>query len=113
VLTWLRWLVPTSAVAVALALALWKAEWKRQPGLDRGAPTVVASARPILVEKLQIDRRLVQDYEIVARLPNGEPMRFRYSEYMETVLLRDAETGAEVQRRVPGVEIVPVGFETY
>jgi hypothetical protein len=110
---WLRWLVPATAAAVVAALAVWHAEWGQPRGGGRTAAPALAAARPAPAQELQMDRELVHDYDVVARLPNGEPMRFRYSEYVETVKLRDAKTGAEVQRRIPGVEVIPVGFETY
>jgi hypothetical protein len=106
-----RWF-GAGAVAVTIAMALWLrpvAETKM------AAPwTSVAQARPGLkADNVEIDRKLLTSFDAVARLPGGEPVRFRCREWVDQVVLRDSRRGVVVEQRTPHLEVVPVGFETY
>jgi hypothetical protein len=62
---------------------------------------------------VQIDQALVWSFDAVARLPSGEPIRFRCREWMDQVVLSDRDRGVVFEQRAPRVEVVPVRFETY
>ena len=104
---WLwRWFVPATALAGA-ALFVW---WASARGL--GTPATLAVA-PIKADNVQIDHELVSDFDTVAQLPSGEPVRFRCRTWMDQVVLSDKNRGLLVEHRSPRVEIVPVSYETY
>ncbi len=98
-----RWLLPATAVLVT-AVFLW-----------RFHPTVEerADAAPVRADEVQIDRELLASFDTVARLPGGEPVRFRCREWVDEVTVRDKERGLVIEQRAPRLEVVPVRFETY
>lgn len=106
----LRWLVPATAMA-AVALVMWRLDvWHWQSHQAAG----VAQAAPVVeVSDVQIDRELVASFDAVARLPDGEPVRFRCQQWVDAVVLRDKASDVVIEERVPRVEVVPVRFETY
>jgi hypothetical protein len=108
----LRWLAPAMAgAAMVAALLVWQ---MHQPEGRSPSQTVIASAKPALkADNVEIDRQLVAAFDTVARMPGGEPVRFRCREWMDNVVLRDSAQGVEVEQRTPRLEVVPVGFETY
>jgi hypothetical protein len=91
------WLAPAAAVLVA-ALLILRAH----------LPTPEVKA-----DDIQIQRELVNSFDTVAKLPSGEPVRFRCREWVDEVTLRDKTRGLVLERRSPRVEVVPVRFETY
>ncbi len=107
----LRWLVPAAAVVIVAALGVWQVglwparlSWQTRP----------ASAAPALkADAVRIDRELISAFDAVARLPSGEPVRFRCSQWMDQVVLSNKERGIVIEQRTPRVEVVPVRFETY
>jgi CheY-like chemotaxis protein len=108
----LRWLAPAMAAAAVVAALLVCQPSK--PEARRPSPPVIASAKPALkADDVEIDRQLVAGFDAVARMPDGEPVRFRCREWMDSVVLRDSARGVEVEQRTPRLEVVPVGFETY
>jgi hypothetical protein len=56
---------------------------------------------------------LVAAFDAVARLPDGQPVRFRCREWSDGVVLRDSARGIVIEQRMPRLEVVPVSFETY
>jgi hypothetical protein len=107
----LRWLAPAMAAAVVAVLLVWQPS---KPEAGRPGPPVIAPAKPALkADDVEIDRHLVAGFDAVARLPGGEPVRFRCREWMDSVVLRDSARGVEVEQHTPRLEVVPVGFETY
>ena len=107
----LRWLVPATAAAAAIVV------WIRQeptPRIESPAhPNPIAAKPAFKANEVEIDRTLVAAYDVVARLPSGEPVRLRCRDWTENVVLRDSAEGVVVERRAPRLEIVPVRFETY
>src|SRR5690349_4629501 len=105
---WFLWLVPATAALVLLLPMIFS-----NPGSKPPKPLAVASSvsSPIQADKVEIDQELLVTYDAVARLPNGAPVRFRCSEWLDDVVLRDSAQGILIQHRVPRLEIVPVGFE--
>jgi hypothetical protein len=108
----LRWLAPAAA-AVAVAVVLLQ-EHGSQPQIQPQLHPRMASTRPSLkADQVEIDRQLIANFDAVARLPTGEPMRFRCQQWIDKVALRDSADGLVIQRTTPRLEIVPVNFETY
>ncbi len=110
--TWLRWVAPaTVGAALVIALLAWK------PWTARVAPTpkqVSHAPTPApKVEEVELDRQLVDVFDAIARLPDGERVRFRCREWSDDLLLRDSASGVEVEKRAPRLEIIPIRFETY
>jgi len=113
---WLRWLVPATAVALALTVA-WHGSppfATRAPGPATGLKTSASTDSPLLkADDVKIDRRLLSSFDAVARLPGGEPVRFRCENWMDQVVLSDKSRGLVVENRKPRLEVVAMGVETY
>ena len=62
---------------------------------------------------MDIEQTLVASFETVARLPDGQSVRFRYEEWLDEFRVRDDTRGMVVERREPRVELVPIRYETY
>jgi hypothetical protein len=108
----LRWLTP-AAVAVAVAVVLL-VEHGGPPKIQPQGHPLTASTRPSLkADQVEIDRQLIANFDAVARLPNGEAMRFRCQQWIDKVALRDSANGLVIERTTPRLEMVPVNFETY
>lgn len=106
---WRWWLVPTAAAA---ALALSFVWWQLPPPAPSTAERVPESST-FQADEVQIEQRLIAAFEAVARLPDGEPVRFRCREWQDEVMLRDSAQGVVIQRSSPRFEVVPVRFETF
>ena len=106
----LRWVAP-GAVAVAIGIALW---FRHAAVPERAAPPRgLARVNPALkADHVEIDRQFLASFDAVARLPGGEPVRFRCREWVDQVVLRDSKRGVVIEQRKPHLEVVPVGFET-
>jgi hypothetical protein len=113
-LTWrllLRWLAPTAAVAAAVALLVW---WPSRHDQRQNGNQGSAAAQPALrADNVEFDQKLVAAFDAVARLPSGQPVRFRCREWADAVVLHDSASGIVVEQRTPRLEVVPVSFETY
>jgi hypothetical protein len=73
-----------------------------------------AEPRPALkADDVEFDQQLVAAFDAVARLPGGQPVRFRCREWADAVVLRDSARGIVIEQRTPRLEVVPVSFETY
>jgi hypothetical protein len=111
---WLwRWVGPVTAAAAAalVALLIW---WSSGPERPAPAEPVTTVARPTFrADDVEIDQHLVASYDAVARLPGGEPVRFRCREWMDQVTMRDSVRGLAIERRKPRLELVPVSLDTY
>jgi hypothetical protein len=106
----LRW-VATAASVVLIAIVGWNAGWRRAGHTPREVPA--AETAGLKADDVQIRRDLISDFDAVARLPGGEPVRFRCRKWMDQVTVRDKYRGLIVAQTSPRVEVVPVGFETY
>jgi hypothetical protein len=111
----LRWVVPASVAATVVALCLgWFV--KHQPAARpevQNPKLAAASPHPLKADKVEIDRKLVADFDAITRLPGGEPVRFRCKQWLERVRWRDSAKGVLVEQTTPRLEMVPVRFETY
>jgi hypothetical protein len=112
----LRWLIPAMAVVLAVTV-IWHGSLPSasRPSISApGLQTGTGAAVPLLkADDVKIDQKLVSSFDAVARLPGGEPVRFRCENWMDQVVLSDKSRGLVVENRKPRVEVVPVGFETY
>jgi hypothetical protein len=112
----LRWLIPATAVVLAVTVA-----WHRSlPFVSRssisapGSPTGTGAATTLLkADDVKINQRLMSSFDAVARLPGGEPVRFRCENWMDQVVLSDKSRGLVVENSKPRIEVVAMGFETY
>ncbi len=113
---WLRWLIPATAVVI-VAAAIWQGRPLPAPQPDHSAAPVASSAVPespvLNADEVRIGQELVSSFDAVARLPGGEPVRFRFQQWMDQMVLSDNTRGLVVESRAPRFEVVPVGFETY
>jgi hypothetical protein len=109
---WLRWLAPSAGAAVLSLVLLVVISRSRQPR-NTPAPPAWASVPTLKVDQVEIDRQLLGSFDAVAEMPDGEPVRFRFQQWMDAVTLRDSVRGVEVVRRSPRIEVVPVSFASY
>jgi hypothetical protein len=112
----LRWLIPATAAALAVTV-VWhdRGPFASRPSgsassLQKGAGL---NAPLLKADDVKIDQRLVSSFDAVARLPGGEPVRFRCENWMDQVVLSDKSRGLVVENRKPRVEVVAMGYETY
>jgi hypothetical protein len=112
----LRWLIPTTAVAVAGVVA-WQGSQPfvgSPPNLDPASRANGNAEGPLIkADDVKVNQQLVSSFDAVARLPDGEPVRFRCENWMDQVVVSDKTRGLVVENSRPRVEVVPVGFETY
>ena len=123
VLGWLRVLrlaVPAGAVLIA-ALVIWRnaasssssgprAKSKSGIAIGSASPNVAATLK---ADDVKIDQELVSSFDTLARLPGGEPVRFRCNQWIDQITLSNKAQGLVLQERTPRLEVVTVGFETY
>jgi hypothetical protein len=100
-----------AGAAVAAALLVW---WPFRPENRQPSRPLVPAAEPALkADDVEIDQQLVAAFDAVARLPDGQPIRFRCREWADAVVLTDTARGLVIEQRTPRLEVVPVSFETY
>lgn len=116
-LGWLRVLrlaVPAAAAVVIAAVVVWRSNVASKPKTPVQKPTgPIAQATPLKADDVQIDQELVSSFDTLARLPGGEPVRFRCNQWMDQITLSNKAQGLVVKERTPRFEVVTVGFETY
>lgn len=112
----LRWLIPATAAALAVTV-VWHDSGpfaSRPSGSASGLQKGAGLSTPLLkADDVKINERLVSSFDAVARLPGGEPVRFRFENWMDQVVLSDKSRGLVVENRKPRVEVVAMGYETY
>ncbi len=106
----LRWLVPAAALALAVGLA-WPTLVK--PSQHKTASHAAALHPRLKADSVRLDQQLIGTFDAVGRLPDGEPVRFRYQKWMDQLIVKDRTSGVVIQQRSPRVEVIPVSFETY
>lgn len=104
-----RWLAPALAAAVALIIVVSQGDRER----NSATSTTAASVPTLRADQVEIDRQLLGSFDAIANMPDGEPVRFRFQEWMDAVTVRDSVRGVEVVHRTPRIEVVPVRFATY
>lgn len=113
----LRWLIPATAAAL-VAVVVWhaslpSAQHPASPALSLQTSAAAAVPPVLTADDVKIDQQLVSSFDAVARLPGGEPVRFRCENWMDQVVLSDKARGVVVENRTPRFEVVALGFETY
>jgi hypothetical protein len=106
----LRWLIPAAALALAVGL-VWPMVVKHSH--PKTARRAAAPPGMLRADSVRLDQQLVGTFEAVGRLPDGEPVRFRYQQWMDQLVVKDDTSGVVIQQRTPRVEVIPVGLETY
>jgi hypothetical protein len=106
----LRWVMPATALLIAAGL-VWVRSTPRV-GRPSGQPGAEAPAT-LNADSVQLDQELVSSFDAVARLPDGEPVRFHCRKWMDNLVVSDKRRGVVIEQRAPRVEVVPVRFETY
>lgn len=104
------WLAPAMACLLGLLVFV---QTRHEVHFSVPLPAETAEAPAVKADSIHMDSELVSTFDTVARLPSGEPVRFRCREWVDEVKLRDHTRGVVVERRTPRVEVVPVRFETY
>ena len=117
VLGWLRVLrlaLPAAAAAVLLGVVVWRGGLRSKPNAMNPKPqTGALASTPLKADDVQIDQELVSSFDTLARLPGGEPVRFRCNQWLDQITLSNKAQGLVVQERTPRLEVLTVGFETY
>jgi hypothetical protein len=117
VLGWLRVLrlaLPAAAVVLLAAVILWRNASPLKPkAIKSTSKSGMVASTPLKADEVKIDQELVSSFDAVARLPGGEPVRFRCNQWLDEITLSNKAQGLVFQERSPRLEIVPVGFETY
>lgn len=104
------WLAPATVVVIA-SLVLIRAHMGS--GGQPRKTDLLANTPAVKADDIEIQSELVSSFDTVARLPSGEPVRYRCREWVDEVTLRDRDRGIMVEKRTPRVEVIPVSFETY
>jgi hypothetical protein len=107
------WASATAAAAIAVVVILLVWRWPVSTSKPINPSATVSPPRAVKSEDIEIDQRLIATFDAVARMPSGEPVRFRCREWTDEVVLRDSVRGVVIERQTPRLEIVPVSFETY
>jgi hypothetical protein len=116
VMGWLRVLrlaLPAAAVVLAAALVVWRNASTSKPTASTKSGAGILADAPLKADEVKIDEELVSSFDTVARLPGGEPVRFRCNQWLDEITLSNKAQGLVLQERTPRLEIVTVGFETY
>jgi len=117
VLGWLRVLrlaLPAAAAVVIATVIVWRnASPSKSTTTNPQSRTGMVATTPLKADEVKIDQELVSSFDTVARLPGGEPVRFRCNQWLDEITLSNKAQGLVLQERTPRLEIVTVGFETY
>jgi hypothetical protein len=105
-----RWLAPAMALGMVLVSLNWHVGSPTKNGVPLPSPAVTSTLK---ADHVEIDRNLIGDFDAVARMPGGEPVRFRCREWADEVVLHDSTLGITIERRMPRLEVIPVSLETY
>ena len=106
---WLRWLAPATVAVLAVLVVVSQGDHHR----NTSPPAISPSVPSLRADQVEIDRQLLDSFDTVAELPDGEPVRFRCQQWVDAVTLRDSASGVEVVQRTPRIKVVPVSFAVY
>ncbi len=99
----LGWATP--ALAAALSVLLFVTPRVAQPAKSGGGLRVA--------DDVKVDHQLVTSFDVVATLPDGQPVRFRCHRWNDQMVVTDKRSGLEIEQSNPRVVVTPVRFETY
>ena len=110
----LRLALPAAAAVLIAAVIVWRNTSPPKPtatgSTSKGG---MVAAAPLKADDVKIEHDLVSSFDTLARLPGGEPVRFRCNQWMDEITFSNKAQGLVLQERTPRLEIVTVGFETY
>lgn len=106
---WLRWLAPATMIVLAVLVVVSQGDHHR----NTSPPAISPPVPSLRADQVEIDRQLLDSFDTVAELPDGEPVRFRCQQWVDEVTLRDSASGVEVVQRTPRINVVPVSFAVY
>jgi hypothetical protein len=117
VLGWLRVLrlaLPAAAAVLIAAVIVWRnASPSKLTATNPKSNTGMVATTPLKADEVKIEQELVSSFDTLARLPGGEPVRFRCNQWLDEITFSNKAQGLVLQERTPRLEIVTVGFETY
>jgi hypothetical protein len=103
----LQWLTPATAAILLTVAVVWRGDQSgRLNSPDAAAPALKA-------DDIKIHQELISSFDAVAKLPSGEPVRFRCQTWVDQVAVSDSSRGLFIENRTPRIEVVPIGYETY
>lgn len=103
----LRWIAPAFATAVAI---IWFC-LPRQSTVSNSPAISEARFTRLTVDRVEIDRQLIDAFEGLAQMPDGQPLRFRCYDWVEHVRLCDSIQNVVFERNEPHREIIPVRYD--
>jgi hypothetical protein len=99
-----------AAPTTAVLLLIWFA-WA--PGLTTKPLIPGAITGNSAPDNVQVGHSLVASFDTIARVPGGAPVRLRYREWQDNIVIHDRVHGMEITQTTPRIEVIPVRFETY
>lgn len=99
-----------AAPTAAVLLLIWFA-WA--PGLTIKPLLPGAITGNSAPDNVQEGHSLVATFDTIARVPGGAPVRLRYREWQDNIVIHDRAHGMEITQSTPRIEVIPVRFETY
>lgn len=103
------WVAPALAAVVA-GLLVVRANMRAATNVVKSP--VAASFTP-KADDVELNQELISTFDVVAKLPGGEPVRFHCRKWNDQVVVTDTNRGVEIVQNSPRLEVVPVRFETY
>lgn len=100
--------VPAAAAVILLLVIMQPRESSSGSRAAKGRGATMVKA-----DGVRIDEELLSSFDAVTALPSGEPVRYRFREWMDQVVLEDSANHVVIEKRVPRVEVVAVGYEIY
>jgi hypothetical protein len=101
------------ALAVAVAGFLLVRANLTSTTVSVGKKPPLAAAYGFKADDVQVDQQLVSSFDVVAKLPGGEPVRFHCRKWNDQVVVTDTNRDMQIEQDSPRVEVVPVRLETY
>lgn len=108
-----RWATAGAAALLSIFLAVALSNPKREPVPAPGRQLVKAGRSTLNADNIEIDRQLLASFDTITQMPDGEPVRLRCRQWLDSVVVRDSRRGVEIERQEPRLEVVPIAFETY
>jgi hypothetical protein len=104
-----RWLAP----ALLAGVAGWLVAGAHLPPGNSAERKPAQPTFGMKADDVHVNEELVSSYDVVAKLPGGEPVRFRCRQWRDQWRVTDTNRGVEIVQNNPRVEVIPVRFETY